>query len=76
MAGTNYVKVTVDLRNDITAMGIEDPVQLISRPGGGDPPRWHFTDGSVARGGAEAAAYLRGMLRGIQAMEGFQSDCC
>ena len=68
MAGmSNYVAQTMALRDQIQMMGVRDPVAHIERPGGGDPPRWVFVDGHVARGGAEATAYLRGMVAGLQA---------
>lgn len=64
---SNYVAQTMELRDQIQMLGIADPVRGIERPGGGDPPRWMFTDGHIARGGAEATAYLKGMLTGIKA---------
>lgn len=64
MARVDYVAATVRMRDKIKdATGI-DPVQYISRPGGGEPPRWHFVDGYMARGGHAAEAYLRGWATG------------
>lgn len=75
MTGTSrHIPATMELRKQIQDLGIGDPVAYIERPGHGDPPRWHFTDGFVARGGAEALAYLRGMVAGIKSMEGFLGD--
>lgn len=64
MARVDYVAMTVRLRDRIKASTGEDPVEYISRPGGGDPPRWHFTDGCIARGGHAAEMYLRGLATG------------
>lgn len=66
MSGTNYVTVTVALREQIRELGVADPVTYVSRPGGGDPPRWNFEGGYVARGGHAAEAYLRGLLVGLE----------
>lgn len=76
MAGVNYYNRTVELRKQLTDQGHPDPVEMISRPGSGEPPKWHFTSGFVARGGPAAEAYLRGMVAGIALVDEVASDCC
>ena len=68
----NYYNRTVALRKQLTDQGHPDPVKMISRPGSGELPKWHFTDGFVARGGPAAEAYLRGMLSGLERCGGTQ----
>lgn len=65
MTRVDYVAATVRLRDRIKEATGTDPVDYISRPGGGDPPRWHFVDGFMARGGHAAESYLRGLATGM-----------
>ena len=74
MPGVNYTTTTMGLRAQVRDLTGGDPVDYIARPGGGDPPKWHFVGGYVARGGHAAEAYLRGVLAGIAAMEGFHVE--
>ena len=64
MARVDYVAATMRLRDQIKVVTGEDPVEYVSRPGGGDPPVWHFADGYAARGGHAAESYLRGWATG------------
>lgn len=57
------------LRRRITEQIGRDPLLQVSRPGGGDRPRYEFTDGYIALGGAEALMYLAGMAAGLRAAD-------
>lgn len=70
MARTDYVAATVRLRAEVKELAGVDLVDFISRPGGGDPPRWHFVGGYIARGGHAAEAYLQGVLATLKSREG------
>lgn len=59
---TNYTKRIDRLRAEFKQARGYDPLEYVSRPGNGDPPRYVFSDGEVKLGGPEAWAYLEGLM--------------
>jgi len=64
---TNYynrVRVLCDRYQELTGT---DPLEYVSRPGGGEPPHYVFHDGHVALGGREAWLYAEGLVAKVEA---------